>query len=340
MPRLFQFSLAISMASIFQFGLAQEKPASPSDFTFKGDVQLQGEKSFKDGWGNNNLDKLWGRLNFGAEYKEEAFSSKFNIRIFPEGFGFEPVVGASYDTTGVGSVKVATSEQSRTQINHAWVKQSFQDFAIRVGRFETKQTPSYFFGDYVDMGPGGNFGSRGAVHNATEITSENGGLSTSLILGVAEKHLNRGFLRLIETYRNPNGIEASFSFRSNVFDKLVFPDDPIHSRLTLSGKFSKDGKKGVFAEAGMVQRDGADDQFPVLAGIFAPAGKAADKISLEIEYLVDRKVGGEDKPLLWHVYYGKKLFKRAAFDVGLSSDPAAPDAGDLLTSVRFTCGLK
>jgi hypothetical protein len=120
----------------------------------------------------------------------------------------------------------------------------------------------------------------------------------------------------------------------------VNPDDPILNRLALTGKYSKDGKKGFFAEVGMIQRDGDEDQFPLLAGIFAPAGKAADKISLEIEFLADRKVGGEDKPLLWHVYYGKKLFKRAAFDVGLSSDPAAPDAGDLLASVRFTCGLK
>ncbi len=318
-------------------GFAQD---SIPDFAWKGDVQIQGDKSWARGWGGDNLDNLWGRLNIGAEYKNQKFSSKFNVRIFPEGFGFEPVIGASYDTAGQGTLKVKTSEQSRVLVNHAWVRQQFSEFAIRVGRFETRQTPSFIFGDYLDLAAGPTFGSRVAVHSATEITSETGGMKSSLILGTNDKRLNKGFLRVYESWENGQGLALSASLRSNLFDKIYDQDIELINRVSGTARYTDPKKWGVFAEIAMIQQLLALDQFPVLVGAFVPAAWVANKISLEIEYLADRKLQGEDMPLMFAVYGQKKVFERATFDVGLYSDPKGKGLEDVATAVRFTCALK
>jgi hypothetical protein len=329
---------------LFGLGLATAALAwsddAPVDFNFKGDVQIQGDKSWAKGWGGNNLDNLWGRLNFGAEYKKDDFSSKFNIRIFPEGFGFEPVVGASYDTTGQGNLKVSTSQQSKVLINHAWVRQQLAFFSIRVGRFETRQTPSYIYGDYIDLAPNGSFGSRVAVHSATEINSEFGGMKSSLILGTNDKHLNKGFLRVYESWDNGQGLMMAVALKSNLFDKVYEQNADMLNRFTVSGHYSPAKIWGVYAETGMLQRELADDQFPVLGGVYFPAGILADKLSLEAEFVPDRQIDKADKPVLFAVYGQKKLFTRATFDVGLYSDPTSSEDIDIGTAVRFTCLLK
>lgn len=318
-------------------GLAQD---STPDFRWKGDVQIQGDKSWSRGWGGDNLDNLWGRLNIGAEYQNQDFSSKFNVRIFPEGFGFEPVVGASYDTAGQGTLKVKTSEQSRVLVNHAWVRQQFPDFAIRVGRFETRQTPSFIYGDYIDLSAGPSFGSRVAVHSATEITAESGAMKSSLVLGTNDKHLNKGFLRVYESWDNGQGLSLAAALRSNLFDKVYNQDAELLNRVSGSARYSSPQKWGLYAEAAMLQQLFAPDQYPLLVGAYIPAAWLADKLSVEAEYLADRKLKGEDMPVMLAVYGQKKVFARATFDVGLYSDPQGKGLEDLATAARFTCALK
>jgi len=328
------------------FGLAMISAATsfsqeaPADYRFLGNIQMQGDKSWADGWGGDNINDLWGRLNFGAEYKQNDFSSKFNIRVYPEAFGFEPVVGATYDTTNRGAVNVNTSPQSKVQVNHAWVKQQFPDFAIRVGRFETRQTPSFIFGDYIDLAPNPAFGSRQAVHNATEITGQYGALTSSLLLGTNDRHLNRGFVRVYESWKSDQGLTLAAGVRSNLPDLVYDQGAEWQNRLDASVHYSPDTKWGVFAEYGMIQVTNALDQFPLLMGLYFPAAFWADKISLEGEYMPDRVIGGEDRPFMMAVYGQKTVFTRATFDVGVYSDPKGNDFEDMGTIIRFTCLLK
>jgi len=332
--------ITLQTAFVASLGLAfQPAPRAQEGLQFKGDVQLQGEKSFARGWGGDNLDDLWGRLNFGAEYKDSSFESKFNIRIFPEGFGFEPVVGASYDTTGAGAVKVATSAQSRTSINHAWVRQNFADFSVRVGRFETRTQPSFFFGNYIDLAPGGKFDGRNAVHNATEITSKYGGISSSVLLGTSDKHMDKGFIRIYERVEVSEQLALALGFRSNIFDKVYSQDAEILNRLDGSLHFATDAKRGVLIEAAMLQLANVADQFPVLVSAYSSLG-VIDRVAIEAEYLADRMAQGEDKSVLINLYLAQNMFKRARFDVGIYSDAASKEFIDMGVGIRFTCGLK
>lgn len=333
------FAALLGLSGLAAMASAAEGGAAP-DFNFKGDVQIQGDKSWAKGWGGNNLDNLWGRINFGADYKNEDFSSKFNIRIFPEGFGFEPVVGATYDTSGQGAIKVKTSEQARVLINHAWVKQQFPDFAIRVGRFQTQYTPSFIYGEYIDLPVNGAFGSRNSVHNATEITAEVGGLTSSLLLGTSDRNLNRGFLRIYETWESGQGLTLSAGLRSNIFDKVYDIDSEILNRITGSAHYSPDKKWGFYLEAAMLQLADVDNQYPVLLGAYIPAAFLADRLSLEAEIVPDRTLNGEDRPVLLALYAQKKVFKRATFDVGVYSDTKGDEFIDMTTAARFTCSLK
>jgi hypothetical protein len=336
--------LALAMGlSVFgwpQAVRADETPI-PADFKWKGDVQMQGVKNWSRGWGGDNLDVLWGRLNFGGEFKESNFSSKFNVRIFPEGFGFEPIVGATYDTSGQGTLKVKTSEQARVLINHAWVKQEFSEFAIRVGRFETRQTPSYIYGDYIDLPSGASFGSRVAVHNAAEITAGAGGVQSSLILGTSDKNLNKGFLRIYESWTHAAGLTLVAGLRSNIFDKIYDVDADLLNRVVVSASYADPAKWGFFLEAALLQKAKTKDEFPVLGGVYFPGGFVANKISVEAEFVPDRTFStGDDRPVVMAVYGQKKVFQRVTFDAGVFSDPSATEFMEMGTALRFTCTLK
>lgn len=133
--------------------VAASAAAPAAGLSLKGDIQIQGERKFTSQSNRDNLDDFWGRLNFGAEYDDGNFQSKVNIRIFPEGFGFEPLTGATFDTVGQGSLKVQSQPSPRMVINHAWVRYSVGCAKVRFGRFETVETKSDNFGNYVDLGP-------------------------------------------------------------------------------------------------------------------------------------------------------------------------------------------
>jgi hypothetical protein len=314
-------------------------PVLPPGMVLLGDIQIQGERRLANGPGQDNLDNFWGRVNLGAEYQGPGFQSKANVRIFPEGFGFEPLTGATFDTTGQGSLKTQTQPASKIVVNHAWARFSSGAYGLKVGRFETQESQSASYGNYIDLGPSGGFLARPAIHNAVEGGWASGPWSSSLMLESGDRKLDRGSLRALQGFSGPAGLKASLGYRSNLFDRVRFPSAEILHRIDAGAVSPKFDGWQAFAEAAWIQMAGAADQTPVLVGVRPPMGKYLDALSLEAEWLPDRKAAGKDKPVLFNAYVRKTL-GRARLETGFYSDPADPDADAFSLGMRMTASLK
>lgn len=317
------------------------------DLALSGNVQIHGERKFTTAHARDNLDFFWGRVNIGLDYKDDRLQSKINIRIFPDGFGFDPLTGVTFDTSGQGSVKTQTDPQAKVQINNAWVKFSWPDLDARVGRIEMHDGPSESFGYYLDGAPSGKFMSRkpGSGHNALEFTSQRAGFSTSMVLAAADKKVNRGYLRLQEKYAGPMGFQAGVGYRSNVFDQWKYPEAEILHRFDMT--LGYEIRKGVhiFGEGALIQvPNRLEDDLPFLIGLQFPVAPFVDQVSLEAEFLSTRQVKSEtrleDKSWLFNAYGRRKFYKRVNFEMGLFSDATRVDAAALGMGLRMTSSIK
>jgi hypothetical protein len=314
-------------------------PAPIPALVLLGDIQIQGERRLSDKPGQDNLDDFWGRLNLGAEYKSPGFQSKANIRIFPEGFGFEPLTGASFDTVGQGALKTQSQPMSRVTVNHAWVRFSPGAYGLRFGRFETQESQSATYGNYIDLGPSGRFLARPAIHNAVEGTWTSGLWSSSLMAESGDRKLNRGALRAFQKYGKPDGLQVSAGYRSNLFDRAKYPSAEILQRFDAGAGAPLPGGWRVFGEAALLQAAGKRDDTPVLLGVGVPLNRMLDAAALETEWSPRRKAAGQDKPFLVNAY-ARKIIGRARLDAGIFSDPADADAWALSAGLRVSAGLK
>jgi hypothetical protein len=314
-------------------------PVSPPVLELKGDIQIQGERKFSAKSNRDNLDDFWGRLNFGAEYKAKEFESKINIRIFPEGFGFEPLTGATFDTVGQGAIKTQTTPQSRVVINHAWAKYSLGDARLKIGRFETVETQSDNYGNYVDLGVSGKFMSRPAAHNAVELSSSVGPVAVSGLLGTNDRKLNRGFLRLYGKYSPIPVLALSLGYRANLFDRFKFPDDEIVQRYNVGAAYKLPAGWKAFAEAAILQVVNKDNETPVLLVIQPPTGKFLDLLSLETEYVKNRTAAKKPREWLFNLH-ARKSVGRVKIDAGCYSDPADKDWNATQIGLRMTSNIK
>jgi hypothetical protein len=318
---------------------APSAPSASPGLAFLGDIQIQGIRRLATGAKQDNLDDFWGRVNLGAEYKGKDFQSKANIRIFPEGFGFEPLTGATFDTTGQGALKTQTQPSSKVVVNHAWVRFTPCAWGLRMGRFETQESQSASYGNYIDLGPSGAFLARPAVHNALEGTWSRSAFSSSLLLGSGDRKLDKGFVRALEKATIPGGLQASLGYRANVFDRVMFPDAEILQRYD-AGLLSPVWRGWqAFAEAALLQNASRDDETPVLLGLKPPGGRFLDALSLELEWLRDRKVKGKSKELFGNAYF-RKAWGRARMEAGIASDASDPDANAFTVGLRVTSTLK
>lgn len=318
--------------------IANENPAPA--LALKGDIQIQGLRKLTTQSKRNNLDDFWGRLNIGTEYAGEDFQSKLNLRVFPEGFGFEPLVGATFDTTGQGSVKLQTQAQTRVVVNHAWVRFGIGDYGFKVGRFETLETHSENFGNYIDLGPTGKFMSRPASHNALQFSRSEGPLEASVMLGTNDRNLNRGFLRTFGRYAPSKAFQATAGWKANVFDRFRQKDEEILHRFDaglMCGGLPLGWK--AFAEAAVLQIQGDGNETPILVGIRPNAGKALDLLAFEMEWAPDRRVAGREKEILFNTH-ARKAFGRVKLDFGFWSDVSDPDADAFGLGMRMTSGIK
>jgi hypothetical protein len=331
---------AISLAAAATVPAAPPAPSAlPAGLELKGDIQIQGERKFSAQSKRDNLDDFWGRLNFGAEYNQGDFQSKLNIRIFPEGFGFEPLTGATFDTAGQGSLKTQTAPSSRIVINHAWAKYALGITKLKIGRFETVETQSDNYGNYVDLGASGRFMSRPAVHNAMETSLPLGPVASSIMLATNDRKLNRGFLRVYEKYSPIPDLALSAGYRANVFDRFQYPDDEVLQRFDAGIAWKSPIGWRAFAEAAVLENAGRENDMPILFGIQPRTGRFLDLLSLEAEWLTDRKAAGENKELFFNVH-ARKAVGRFKLDAGCYSDPSDPDWNAVSLGLRMTSNIK
>lgn len=344
----------------FSLMAADAAPTPVPTLDLTGSVQLQMQKAtwdnVKPGTKSDNLDELWGRVNFGAKFKADGFSSEVNIRAFPVGFGYEALTGLTVkDSTDTISLTVKKTGIEKVQIEQAWVKYSWGIADLKIGRMSTITGRSVTLGNYLDLDPGTAFQGKVGYHNALEFTAKKEISTTTIMLGAGDAKLNTGYLRIWEQVVPFKGSTLAAGYRSNVFDLGYDENAFIDNRLSFTGDYEimKDFKP--YVEVGIIKKAARtstqeDSSFvPLLFGSTIPTKGFLNTLGVEIEYLKDRK--GVDiqktgaaavtkKPVVFQIYADKKFGTRTRLQFALMTDQAGASAGDLRIALRYTGTLK
>lgn len=323
-------------STIQQAPVAEQPPA----LELIGSFQLQMQKAFWDNNSDNNLDDFFGRINFGSSFKAGDFQTLINIRAFPVGFGYEALTGAAFDTA-TDKLTLTKTKVANFQVEQAWFKYVWPLVEIRLGRFFTTTSKYLTLGNYLDMNPTSGFQSRIAYHNATEFTLKTGILTSNVTLGTADASLNTGYLKIYESVSPMKQMTVAAGYSGNVFDVVYNDGATVTNRFDFLANYEI--LKGLcpYIELGIIQRSNKIDyDVPFLVGCSVPAGKVLTSLAIEMEYLADRKVKKEDKPVLVSLYMDKKVGTRTRFQAGLYSDPQSTKTFDLKFGLRMTASLK
>ncbi len=328
-----------------------------------GNIQIQAAKTLE---GKGNVDQVYGRANLMWAYNEDStFSSLVHVRAYPAGFGYEPLIGGSFiedkekwnfKTPAITSQQPA-NDLPTWHVYQAWIKYRFPDFDIRLGRLLTDNSHSLFFGNYLDITPGGTFTlGRHGIHNAVEFSKGFGIFNTRAHLGVGDYVGNRGFLRLFEEITPTEKISLGLGYKINVFDLIHHDINEDESMLTNSlvanFKLKAHPLIFLFGEVGWSHLKGNDDgdPIPVMAGFDIITSPILKKLNLpdvldffrvEMEYLYDRKIHsgfykGVDQDFQWCVSGDQTWLKRMHFQGSLFGAPTADKKGNMGIGLRFT----
>ncbi len=351
--------LIISVISLSAL-MADEYPG------IRGDIQIQTSKTLN---GKGNVDQLYGRANLKWAFAEKAekqtlFSSLVHVRVYPSGFGFEPLLGASFNKSTTNATSPAISTQTppneaipTLQIYQAWIQYRFSDFNLRVGRLVTNDTKSLHFGNYLDFAPGGQLTfSRDGLHNALEFYQPYQNFMTKILLGIGDSKGNRGFFRFHEKISINYRLSLNLGYRVNVFDLIHYDWNDsaaqLRNTLTFGGemKFSKTIEGYLETSWSHLKGQDHSNPIPLLLGLdyklsenksMAKIVALPDKIRLELEYISDRKIhygpyNGIDQDVLWNVYFEKTWLKRMFFQISAFAAPSKEDVYNAGLGVRFT----
>ncbi len=322
--------------AVKQTAAAEQPPA----LELTGSFQLQMQKAFWDNGSDNNLDDFFGRINFGSSFKAGDFQTYINIRAFPVGFGYEALTGAVFDTT-TDKLSVTKTKVANFQVEQGWFKYVWPLIEIRLGRFYTTTSRFLILGNYLNQNPSSGFQSRIAYHNATEFTLKTGILTSDVILGAADASLNTGYLRIYESISPMKQMTVAAGYSGNIFDVVYNEDALVTNRFNFIANYEIIKGLCPYIELGIIQKvTKTDYDVPFLIGCSVPAGKVLTSLAIEMEYLADRKVKKEEKPVLVSLYMDKKIGTRTRFQAGLYSDPQSTKTFDLKFGLRMTSALK
>ena len=341
----------------------------PESSGIHGNIQIQAAKTL---WGtDNNFDQLYGRANLMWAFQEDStFSSLIQVRAYPAGFGYEQLIGASYNPQDTTKFKVPVIAQKKSpetdlpvlQIYQAWIRYKFPDFDIKVGRLITHNTKSLHFGNYLDSPSGGTFTlSRHGIHNALEGYKVFGIFDTRAHLGVGDLLGNRGFLRVYETIKPSRNFSFGLGYRANIFDLVHYDyndsNTKIIHRIAANIDYDLSQNLNLYMEAGWIHERDASSKDPLpslisinytLPSVFKKMLKnkfkildVLDKIRVEGEFLYNRKdfegsYSGIDKNFLWNIYGEKTWLKRMYFQGGIFAAPTRSHRHNVGIGARFT----
>ncbi|MDG5816352.1 hypothetical protein QA601_14750 [Chitinispirillales bacterium ANBcel5] len=334
------FFIAINAVSCLAAGVCAETKEEHSfpEINIHGNIQIQARKELYDNGATDNLDQFWGRANLGVTVRGEALSGRINIRAFPAGFGFEVLTGATFDTTGQGSVTGEKTGIPNFQIENAWIQHTRGNLSTRVGRFSHTTSQTLHFGNYLYQDPGGRFMARIAYFNALELSAQTGPLLSSVIFAAGDRNLNTGSLRIFEKLTIAENLNIGVGYFANIFDLVHNSDAEIINRFTLTGDYTLTNGLMPYLEVGIIENGGDNSwDVPLTIGCKIPAGTVVDFLALEMEY--SPETIREDNPVGVNLALVKRFNNHASFNVGISSSTYAESFGDLAFGVRYTGSL-
>ncbi|MGM0443937.1 MAG: hypothetical protein ACQEQV_07100 [Fibrobacterota bacterium] len=315
----------------------------PGEISISPTIDLYGCKYFGNASrvDSNNLEEFYGRINFVMSYSyRDKLSSGLYLRLYPAGYGYDFKTDFSFDDESNDIKADGEMNTSKMQVFDAWVKYNMGAVALKAGRWLTIENNGFNYGNYIDQGTGGTFDSRGTIHNATEFSTEYGRgdvkISTSAMLIAGDKHLNTGYLRLVEDFMIREKLNLRLGYRANLFDNINSSDqnaDMMHRFSFISSYTIKDDFK-PFMELGIHNRPEDVDEYdiPVTAGVILPAGDKIDNVIAEFE------VDGE-QDFLWSLSTTKHVGELVRIMAGVFADPQGNNADDLGFSLQIRSGL-
>ncbi len=327
-------------AAILVGALAMLNVNAFSQFTFSGDAGILGVKNTGGTTTHNNLDVLWGRINFVSNYMDSNFTAALHLRIYPAGYGFDYISGATFDPTTNAIVTTATNE-TKLQVIQGWAQYKLKSLKIKVGLMPLKYNIGFHFGDYAQRSYGGSYLYPGALHNATMFIHDVGILNSQVTLGVNQKNLNKAYLLVKETVKPMANLSSSVTFRSNIFDRVYDSKSPVTHALSFDVLYNYFKGQKVYAEVGVreLNNDSAKVHYPFTLGITVPTKGILDIATAEIEYSALR--ADASKPgLYWAAYVGKNLGKHCQLQTAVYTNSSGKKDRDLSIGAYFVSNFK
>jgi hypothetical protein len=196
-------------------------------------------------------------------------------------------------------------------------------------------------GNYLDQNPSSGFQSKLTYHNATDFTIKTGILTSNVLLGASDASLNTGYLRIYESVSLMKQFTFSAGYNGNIFDVTYNKDAIVTNRFEFLTNYEIIKGLCPYLELGIIQKTTKTEyDVPFLIGCSIPTGDILSSLAIEMEYLADRKVKKEDKPVLVSLYLDKKVGKRTKFQAALYSDQVGQKTFDLRFALRMTAMLK
>ncbi len=254
-------SLLVSASFAQNVDLIKDKTAE-SNFNPHVSMDIQAQKLFlgeiED---SDNLDQLFGRANFGMRYNSESFNAGLILRSYPAGFGYSPLIHVEFDDWD-WVLKEEREQVSKIQVLEAWAQYVFPNLSVKIGRFNTDNSVFSYFGNYLDLDPDPKFLSHYHSHNALMLTNTTGPVTSSIMLGVGDEKLNRGYLRIHEEIKPTENLTIALGYRSNIFDRVHFKDQELSHRM--NAKLSFEIVKGLvsYLDLGIIDSKVKIPKFP------------------------------------------------------------------------------
>lgn len=348
MKRMFAVVFAFSTATMAQW---------PDSLAVNGQINLQAQKFFGPSdvatqETANNLDQWYGEAILGLTYQNGPASSQLELTMYPVGFGVQPREVTYFPDSSAEKVAVQKANSDQVQLSKAWVAYAmpFGGIHTKVGRFSTNLAKGTgMFGNYVDQDPDGGFMSRGATHNALELSMLMNKFYISLMAQSTDEHLNTGRVRAQFSYYAPQwGVDLAF--RNNALDKFRGANDSkAQTRVHAGGHMQFAPAFKLYSEVGLIaqenENNGTDKLRALLLGVTIPTAKLLDNLALECEYSPDRTTPGDEpneiveSPLLFNLQFTKALSTATLLDVALFSDPIGADYADMGFAIRLQANM-
>lgn len=327
-----------SAAATLNGTAAQEKkdapPVAPT-ITVGGSVQIMAQKWLYEDKKANNIDAMWGRANMSVSAKSEKFDALLFIRSYPEGFGYEPIVGIEKVSQTDTSVSVTTTNTkiAKFQILFAWFEAKNKVVNTKVGRMLYQEGNTRFYGNYIDDswndGKYSPFISRGSVQNALQFSKKVGKLSSSVSLISKDANVNTGDLRIYETLKLNDNLVLGAGYKANVFDKINNDKAVIKHRADFQTSYNPFDVVDIYGDLGILNF-GKDltSTVPVMVGVSILPQKVLDNVRLEVEFLDREKMGdGNLGNAFWAFQMEKKFTKNVSILGAVYSAKASGDVG-------------